>query len=61
MPKPKWSAEDDRTLREELERADGKASWTAVARSAFPDGKYSKADCVEVSHILCHPSERRTS
>ncbi|GAA5848079.1 hypothetical protein JCM3766R1_006397 [Sporobolomyces carnicolor] len=59
MPKPKWSAEDDRTLREELERADGKASWTAVARSAFPDGKYSKADCVERWKVLSKPQSQK--
>lgn len=41
-------------LREELEKADGKASWTAVAKRAFPEGKFSKSDCVEVRYnSLC--------
>ncbi|GAA5906846.1 uncharacterized protein JCM6883_005706 [Sporobolomyces salmoneus] len=59
MARSKWSAEDDRSLKEELERADGKASWTAVARNAFPDGKYSKADCVERWKTLSKPQSQK--
>ncbi|GAA5885688.1 hypothetical protein JCM16303_003115 [Sporobolomyces ruberrimus] len=59
MPRPKWTTEDDKTLREELERADGKASWTAVARNAFPDGKFTKADCVERWKILSKPQSQK--
>ncbi|GAA5965665.1 hypothetical protein JCM3765_000920 [Sporobolomyces pararoseus] len=59
MTRPKWTTEDDRILREELERADGKASWTAVSRNAFPDGKFSKADCVERWKTLSKPQSQK--
>ncbi|BGP26519.1 transcriptional activator Myb [Rhodotorula toruloides] len=42
---PKWTEEDDLTLRLVLEEADGKASWGNVVKRAFPDGKHTKKDC----------------
>ncbi|GAA6018348.1 hypothetical protein JCM11491_005941 [Sporobolomyces phaffii] len=59
MPRHKWTPDDDRTLREELERADGKASWTAVARNAFPDAKFTKAECVERWKTLSKPQSQK--
>ncbi|GAA6063095.1 hypothetical protein JCM10212_003293 [Sporobolomyces blumeae] len=54
-----WTDDDDRTLREELERADGKASWSAVAKRAFPDGRFSKNDCVERWKLLSKPQPQK--
>ncbi|GAA5941616.1 uncharacterized protein JCM15063_001637 [Sporobolomyces koalae] len=59
MARQKWAPEDDLTLRQELERANGKASWTAVARNAFPDGKFSKNDCVERWKTLSKPQSQK--
>ncbi|GAA5908454.1 hypothetical protein JCM5296_002168 [Sporobolomyces johnsonii] len=57
--KAAWSEDDDRTLREELERGDGKLSWTVVARRAFPDGKFSKGECVERWKMLSKPQPQK--
>ncbi|GAA5942877.1 hypothetical protein JCM10213_002980 [Rhodosporidiobolus nylandii] len=50
-----WSPQDDLDLRAALERGDGRLSWSAIAKDAFPGGKYSKADCVERWKILSKP------
>ncbi|GAA5920143.1 hypothetical protein JCM1841_004460 [Sporobolomyces salmonicolor] len=57
--KAAWSEDDDRILREELERGDGKLSWTVVARRAFPDGKFSKGECVERWKMLSKPQPQK--
>ncbi|GAA6046883.1 hypothetical protein JCM3770_003410 [Rhodotorula araucariae] len=51
----KWTQEDDDELMAALERGDGRLTWSAIATSAFPDGKYSKTDCNERWKILSKP------
>ena len=43
-----WDETDDVRLREALERGDGKKTWSQIARDAFPDGAFGKADCQAV-------------
>lgn len=44
-----WDKTDDVRLREALERGDGKKTWSQIARDAFPDGAFGKAECQAVS------------
>ena len=52
VQKSTWTPEQDARLRKALEDAQGTQSWSAIARTAFPDGEYNKADCTEVSFIV---------
>jgi hypothetical protein len=47
-----WDETDDVRLREALERGDGKKTWSQIARDAFPDGAFGKADCQAVRCLL---------
>lgn len=46
-----WDETDDVRLREALERGDGKKTWSQIARDAFPDGAFGKADCQAVRRL----------
>ncbi|GAA6015062.1 hypothetical protein JCM10207_008716 [Rhodosporidiobolus poonsookiae] len=50
-----WTEDDDLALRGALERGDGQKSWTTIAKDAFPDGKFTKQDCVDRWKILSKP------
>ncbi|GAA5969514.1 hypothetical protein JCM11641_008139 [Rhodosporidiobolus odoratus] len=50
-----FTSEDDLALRSALEKGDGKLSWTQISKNAFPDGRYSKQDCVDRWKIISKP------
>ncbi|GAA5961968.1 hypothetical protein JCM8115_001631 [Rhodotorula mucilaginosa] len=50
-----WDETDDVRLREALERGDGKKTWSQIARDAFPDGAFGKADCQARWAVLSKP------
>ncbi|GAA5993039.1 hypothetical protein JCM10908_003071 [Rhodotorula pacifica] len=50
-----WDETDDIRLREALERGDGKKTWSQIARDAFPDDAFGKAECQARWAILSKP------
>ncbi|KAL8293024.1 hypothetical protein RQP46_000718 [Phenoliferia psychrophenolica] len=59
MPAEPWTEHDDSRLREQLERGNGKVSWAELTRLAFPEGKYTKQDCIERWRFLSKPKPLR--
>lgn len=58
-PVERWTDHDDGRLREQLERGNGKVSWAELTRLAFPEGKFSKQDCIERWRQLSKPKPLR--
>ncbi|GAA5883413.1 hypothetical protein JCM3774_003676 [Rhodotorula dairenensis] len=50
-----WDETDDVRLREALERGDGEKTWSQIARDAFPDGAFGKAECQARWAVLSKP------
>ncbi|GAA6006249.1 uncharacterized protein JCM10292_000035 [Rhodotorula paludigena] len=50
-----WTADDDAQLMAALERGEGTLTWSAIAREAFPDGKFGKQDCQDRYKNLTKP------
>lgn len=56
-----WTADDDAQLMAALERGEGTLTWSAIAREAFPDGKFGKQDCQDVRRAFPIASEIRNA
>ncbi|KAK4701204.1 hypothetical protein P7C70_g5028, partial [Phenoliferia sp. Uapishka_3] len=59
MPVERWTDGDDEDLKEQLERGDGKVSWAELTRLAFPNGKFSKQECIDRWRLLSKPKPLR--